>query len=872
MNRKLLLRGASALALTFACVHTLPALADAADAAPDQLDEIVVTGTYSRSLEAARDVKRNAEQVVDSVSAQDIGKFPNQNVAEALQLVTGITMTRSRSEGLDIAVRGLASNFQTTQLNGRSIAVNENVENGGVNGRQFRYDVLPSELVQRIDVVKSPTADMDEGAIGGNINVRTVRPFDLGTVVSGSVQASYSDLREKTDPSASAIVSWVNDDKSLGMLLSGSYMERSVRQDRQYSTGWEIKKAWAPLFGGNTWTPTRIRPTIEQEDRKRHTVASALQWQPDARWETNVDLMFSRLRNNYDEYGIDIYPGDSAAKPRAGSFTIKDGTMVKGTFDNVFTMASRETSGQRHDLYVAGLNQKFTSGDGWIVEADASYSKAHSISEGPISRTRLQTYLPLTMDFTRGYRQAYDLITSTDLNNPASYVGRRLEYRMQDSNDTDWGGRLDVTRELDMGPLASIQAGGEYRKRERDYFRRDVTVSTGIAGVAGDKFPASLFDSFPYDDFLSGFSGNFPRTWLVPDGKAFFDTYFSPSLLNAPLTAGDLANCFDVQERIWAGYVRFNLEGEVGSVPVSANLGGRLVDTRQISAGYATNGSKATPVRYVKDDTNFLPSLNLKADLTDDLVGRVSVARVLTRPNLGDIAPRLTVSNDAPTGSGGNPNLNPYLATQYDATLEWYFAKDGTLTGGVFFKKLDSYITAQNTQINVPGRGDIRVTTLTNGGEAEVRGFELAYQQVMSFLPAPFDGLGVQANYTHADVNTEFVTGVRTVRDMLPGLSKDSYNLVGFYELGPFGARVSYAWRSAYMGGFGNEVSSDTNVDDYGTLDASLSYAITDNVTVTLEGTNLTGAALYNYGNDETQAREIYYYGRRYTAGVRAKF
>ncbi|SNS84381.1 MULTISPECIES: TonB-dependent receptor [unclassified Azospirillum] len=871
MHRTFLLRSASALALCLACVPAMTAFADVAPAT-EEMEEIVVTGTYSRSLQAARDVKRNADKVVDSVSSEDIGKFPNQNVAEALQLVTGITMTRSRSEGLDIAVRGLASNFQTTQLNGRSIAVNENVENGGVNGRQFRFDVLPPELVSRIDVVKSPTADMNEGAIGGNIDVRTVRPFDLGTTVSGTVQGSYSDLREKTDPSASGIVSWVNDDKSLGLLLAGSYMKRSVRQDREYSTGFEIKKGWSSLFGGDTWTPTRIRPTIEQEDRKRYTVAGALQWQPDARWETNVDLLFSRLRNDYDEYGIDIYPGDSAAKPRPGSFTIKDGTLVKGTFDNVFTMASRETSGQRHDLYVAGLNQKFTSGDGWIVDMDVSYSKAHSISEDPISRTRLQTYLPLTMDFTRGYKNAYDLITSTDLNNPASYVGRRLEYRMQDSNDTDWGGRLDVTRELNMGPLASIQAGAEYRKRERDYFRRDITSNTGVANVPGASFSSDLFDSFPYSDFLSDYSGNFPRTWLVPDGKAFFAKYWNKALESTPLTAADKANSFNVQEEIWGGYARLNMETELGSIPVSANLGGRLVNTQQISAGHASNGTTATPVRYEKDYTKFLPSLNVKADLTDDLVGRFSVARVLTRPNLGDIAPRLTISNDAPTGSGGNPNLNPYLATQYDATLEWYFAKDAALTGGVFFKKLDSYITARNTQIDVPGRGDIRVTTLTNGGDAEVRGFELAYQQVMSFLPAPFDGLGVQANYTHADVKTEFVTGTRTVRDLLPGLSKDSYNLVGFYELGPFGARASYSWRSAYMSGFGNEVSSDTNVDDFGTLDASLSYAVTENITLTLEGTNLTGAAIYNYGNDKNQPREIYYYGRRYTAGVRAKF
>ncbi|MEE3622444.1 TonB-dependent receptor [Nitrospirillum sp. BR 11752] len=868
MSRSVLLRR-TAVPLIF-CLVPFIARADETPAAADQIQEVVVTG-YGHSLQTASEVKREADQVVDSVSAEDIGKFPNQNVAEALQLVTGITMTRSRSEGLDIAVRGFASNFQTTQLNGRSIAVNENVENGGVNGRQFRYDVLPSELVSRIDVQKSPTADMNEGAIGGNINVLTFHPFDLGTTASVNAQGSYSDLRDRIDPSVSGIASWVNANRDLGVLLAASYMERSVRQDREYSTGWQITKAWDPYFGGDTWTPTRIRPTIEQEDRRRYTVDGALQWQPNDHWETNVDVLFSRLKDNYDEYGIDFYPGDSAVKPAAGTFTVTDGTMVRGTFNNVFTMASRETSGQRHDLFVAGLNQKWTDGP-WTVDGDFSYSSAHSVTDDPIHRSRLQVYLPLTMDFTRGYEAAYDLVTPVNLNSPSSFVGRRLEYRDEDSKDYDWGGRLDVTRDLNVGPLSSLVLGGEYRERERDYFRRDLVSEAGVKGVAGGAFPSSLFESFPYSDFMSGFSGNFPRTWLVPNGRAFFANYFDNSLLNAPLTAADLANGFKVTEETLAGYGRLNMKTFLAGIPLTGNAGVRVVDTKQVSSGYATNGVTATPVRYEKNYTDLLPSMNLKADLTDDLVSRFSVARVLTRPNLGDIAPRLSISNDAPTGSGGNPNLSPYMATQYDATLEWYFRKDASLTGGVFYKQLDSYITAKNTQINIPGRGDIRITTLANGGNAEVRGFELAYQQVMTFLPAPFDGLGLQANFTHADVTTLFVTGTRTVRDQLPGLSNNSYNLVGFYDYGPFGARLSYSWRSAYMSGFGNEVSSDTNVDAYGTLDASLSYAVTDNITLTLEGTNLLGAALYNYGNTPTQAREIYYYGRRYTAGVRAKF
>ncbi len=200
-------------------------------------EDIVVTGSYARSLRAATDAKRTASYQVDSINSTDIGKFPTQNVAEALQLVTGVAITRPRGEGLNVSVRGLGPQFQNTLLNGSPVAVNEVIENGGAAGRQFRFEMLPAEFTSSIDVIKTPTSDMTEGALGGNINVKTFEPFDVGTRTTLNVRGTYTERTGKVKPNASLITSWVNNDDTFGILVGGQYWAKDVRNDRWYNAG-----------------------------------------------------------------------------------------------------------------------------------------------------------------------------------------------------------------------------------------------------------------------------------------------------------------------------------------------------------------------------------------------------------------------------------------------------------------------------------------------------------------------------------------------------------------------------------------------------------------------------------------------------------
>jgi TonB-dependent receptor len=847
---------------------TAPAAAEPADA----VDAVIIT-SYGKSLQAAAALKRSAEYGLDAVNAEDIGKFPTRNAAEALQLVTGVTIDRQRGAGLYVSVRGLGPQFQYTQLNGRSIAVNDLIENGGARGRQFRFEVLPAELISQIEVVKTPTADMDEGALGGNINIKTFKPFDLGKKAAFSVRETYNDVRKKADPSASGLVSWTNETKTLGLLASGLYDERHVRNDRLYMVGWNLDK-FKSVLGSGLYTPTRTRPTIETEHRKLYSGAISGQWKPNGDFQTDVDVLMTRLDVDFDEFGLDIYPDDTTfAVPTfvAGSQKVVGDTVVGGTINNVRWMGSRETSLNRHDLAIFGIKQAWTPGD-WTFNAEYGYSRARSYHPDgkATTRNRIAFFAPLTYDFSRGYTAIPQLTTPVDYTNPANYVGQAFDYTWKDSRDTDETFRLDGARVF-SGWFTKVAFGVEQHNLNRTYLRRD-WVLNDILNVPLTTLGSSFYQPMPYSGFLSGLSGNSPRTWVSPTSDAYYNKMFTPAVAAQPWSNADLRNSFIVDQKIHSAYVRGDFKFDLGGVPVSGNAGVRYAKTKQLASGTLTSGTTAVPVAYLKEYKNWLPSLNVKAELRDDLVARFAASRVVNRPNVTDSAPRISVSRDSPTASGGNPELDPFLADQYDASLEWYPAPTTAVTGAVFVKTMDNYITAQNTTIQVPGRGDVLLSSNVNGGDAKITGFEAAYNQSLNFLPAPFDGFGVQASVTLVDSKANYFAGNRQIKDDLVGLSKRSYNLVGYYEKGPISARLGWFWRSRYLSSIGSTTQAQSYIDAYGSLDGSLSYQITPQYAVTLEGSNLTDEIRYVYGKSKDQPMEIYHWGRTVSLTLRGKF
>lgn len=849
--------------------------ATGADAQPDGGD-IVVTGSYARSLAEATETKRRAAFGVDSINSTDIGKFPTQNVAEALQLVTGVAITRPRGEGLYVSVRGLGPQFQSTLLNGRTVAINDLIENGGANGRQFRFEVLPAEFVSQIDVVKTPTADMTEGALGGNIDVKTFHPLDVGTRTTVNLRSAYTTLADKVKANATALTSIKSRDGAFGVLLAGQYWEKAVRNDRFLNFGWNLDK-FASVLGPGFYTPTRTRPTVETENRKRVSGLLSLQWRPSPDLETTLDVLATRLDVAYDEFGIDIYPDDTSVAGHRpvlvpGSVKTDGDTVVAATINDVRFMASREYSLNRHDLLTVGLRQRWESGP-WRVSGDANWSYAHShhpsYRQGTV-RSRAVFFAPLTFDTSGGYKALPTLTTTRDLTDPANYVLYPFNIASKNSKDKDAYGRLDVGRDLG-GFVVRVAAGGEYHWRKRDYARRDFIVNPA-ANTPLTALGPGAYELLPYDDFLKGVWGATPRDWLVPVTGAYYDALFTDAVADGPLTPADLRASYVVKEKVAAAYVRADYAFQLGVVDVTGNLGVRYVHTDQVASGTLTIGTAPTPASFSKKFNDVLPSFNLRAELTPALVGRLAASRVLTRPNVTNSAPQITVSTDAPTASGGNPALKPFLATQFDGSLEWYFNRRGSLTGALFYKTLDDYITAQNINVDIPGRGTVLLSTQVNGGNAKVYGAEVAYNQVFTFLPAPFDGLGVQASYTHTSVRADYTAGARLIKDQLTGLSKNSYNLVGFYDRGPLSARLSYVWRDRYLSGVGSTTLAPSYVAPFGSLDGNLSVRVTRNLLASVEAINIAGARAYVYNDDKLRFGEIDYYGRTVLFGVRAEF
>ncbi|MCP8889656.1 TonB-dependent receptor [Sphingomonas faeni] len=855
-------------------VTTVPAVTATTDTAEPGPD-IVVTG-YASSLTGALAQKRKATNVIDVVKAEDIGKFPAQNIAEALQRVPGVSIVRDRGEGVFVRIRGLGANFQVVTLNDRSVAVNENVRDSGQSGRQFRFDTLPSELMSAVEVIKSPRASLDEGGIGGTINLRTFRPLDLKKpVLSLSATASSPRLADAVDPRLSGMVSWASPDGKFGALIAGVYDERTTRQDRVTGVAWADGKidtdGNGSLDSDTILVPTAIRPTLERENRDRIGINGAVQWKPDDRFELNVDGLWSRLNVDYDELTYSTDFSNTTGKAIVpGTAVIENGVLTAATVATS-TQIGRETSTLQYKNWLVGANAKWAA-NGWTLAADASLGRAYSNTPTPIYRTRLLGSVGnVSFDFGKVGDSLPDISFATaDLESPSTLPGRRVEYRVNDSLDRERAAKFDVTRELG-GVFGALQAGVKYQKRDRDYNRRDINFTSGIANK---KFDASYFDAFPVDDFLDGVDGTLPKSWLMPDPEPFLAAATGKeALLAAPLSRGDLRNSYKIGEEIVAGYGMADFSLPLGSVTVRGDVGVRYAHTRQTSSGHADNGTVATPVSFERSYDNALPALNLVAELTPKLQMHVAASKVITRPSLADLAPRLTINSNPTvlTAVGGNPELKPFEAWQYDGTLEWYFAPGSALIAAAFYKDITTFVFQQTGNFVLDGQ-TYRLTAPQNGGDAYVAGVEIAYQQLFKMLPAPFDGLGAQANYTHTTSGGTYALATGgTFRDALVDVAKDSFNLTAFYEKNRVGARVSYSWRGDVLRDVGGAGLAANNDSAFGSLDFDMSYKVTPNVTFVVQGINVAGGVQWQYVRDN-QFAGYTDYGRTFMAGVRAKF
>jgi TonB-dependent receptor len=890
-RRALLISAASAMTLLAAA----PALAQTAAPQDDQtVDEVVVTG-QRQAAQSAQQIKKNNDLVVDSIVAEDVGKLPDNNVADALARVTGIQVRRDSGEANSVLIRGLPN--LVTLLNGREVFT--------TTGRYIALADVPANMLQRVDVYKSAAADQIEGGIAGAIDIRTRRPFDFsGAQFNAFGHAAYSDKAKKWNPDFGATASnrWETNAGEFGALIGVSFVERDYHEERAFNvrsddhTG-SFSPAH-PLPAGVTSIngPFVMGYIPIAGDRKRQAANFALQWRPDDTSELYFEGFVTDYKNVFE---LDFLVGLPWLGDGNLSATVFPGTNQLKTLTNhnVFTIMSTQANDQH-----SNTNQ--FSGGGYKEWGDVKVSTDLSVTnsffkyENPIMDA--STIVPLVRVDTsaNGTAQLNYNSPGYDIKNPAAYNIENWfdNYGKQTGASVDWRADVVYTAPSDEF-IREISAGVRYADRSAEsnqsyggaaypFTHTPVSSLPGLNGVSekmasgGPDYITTQWYTPSASYLLNNTDKVRAQTALLYDRNVTSAAEFA--LRNDPVTGKrriDPGMYFSDVEKTYAGYVQSKIGGDLGGVPWSGVVGLRLVRTEQTLGGNNVDTASPilvyTPTEKKNSSVDLLPSANLRFNLRPDLVARVSLGRTVTRPDFAQLNPGVSLSTVASnttflSGSGGNPALKPVTSDSLDTSLEWYFSADGFLTAAYFHRNIDGYVETTSANEVINGTTYI-MTRPSNSGKDKLDGVELGYQQFYDFLPGLLNGLGLQANATFMEGSMKnAVTGVKTE---FRGLSKFSYNLAVLYEKGPISGRVAYNWRKHFLDTPNFENSGfDLIADDTAQMDASLSYKVGDKLTFTLEGVNLLDTEFKDYFTDKhLYPRDTRRYDRQILVGFRWK-
>ncbi|MBD9367679.1 TonB-dependent receptor [Xanthomonas sp. XNM01] len=948
----------SAIAVSIAALLSAPAFAqDTASgsaASAVDLDRVQVTGTRG-SLTKAQIIKETSDQIVDSIVAEDIGKLPDNNVAEALQRITGVQITRNKGEGSDIMVRGLTQ--VRSELNGRDIFTAN-------AGRALSWEDVPAELLGGVDVYKNPNAELIEGGLGGLVNLRTRMPFDqAGQKITGSFTVNRWDLRGSEQPSASFLFSdrWQTGAGEFGLLFNIAHQETQYREDR-INFGSYLAFDDVPGYEGrNVVVPSEVGMYSHFGDRERDGQYVALQWKPN----DDVEVYATALRSDYKfrnrEYSVrtgnlnnnadDLvnWSGNgwgfvSPSIPGYAAFTDPfgfdaNGEFQYGTFNNalVTTTSRMDWRNSVTSDYAIGL--KWQVNERLHVSTDLQYIDATTegvnywvdLLAGQVDPDDWRGWNglfgvpPVRVDTRGGYPSVTVLDPSTGqpipgyMSDIANYSGWYSHLDKRDNNDGDqfaWRAdlRLDFT---DSDILRDLRVGVRMTDREA------ITRSSGwnwqkIAPAGSDNawgsfaaapfagYPDACYRLFPFSDHFRGKSG-LPTGYVACDEMVADYENTVRMFGHDPIDYRASSDIRRYTEDTYAAYAMLRFGSDAGRFPWDANAGVRVVRTETTVNGWERNADvpslSLSEVSVKHAYTDVLPSVNFRMFLTPQLQWRFAASRAMSRPDFDYLDPYIHLNNtffDFNTGGKsyamrGNPELEPMYADQFDTSLEWYFGQGSMLYGTAFYKKVDGfyyYDTVSNQQYwdpdyvvrddqgNQIAQGALRpfeLQTRTNGDDGKIKGLEVGYRQFFSFLPAPFDGLGFEANYTYVDSSAPAPDAMSTdgieIRQLpLEGLSKNSYNAVVFYEKGRVSFRAAYNWRDTWL-----VTTRPPNAghvpqyhDETGQLDASIRFNLSDVWSISLDGTNLLDETRFDYYGTTSRPNGWYMNDRRYGLSIRA--
>lgn len=867
-----ILAAAAWAACTSAALAQQPPAAPAAEPAPEQ---VVVTGLRN-SLVKAQDIKRNAEQVVDSIVADDIGKLPDANVAEALQRVSGVQISRNRGEGDRVQVRGLSQT--QTLLNGRVIFT-------AGKERGLSFQDIPAELLAGADVYKTPTADQIDGGIGGLIDLRTRRPFDFaGAKVAGTVKATHADLVDKTNGEGSLLLSnrWKLDGGGeFGALLSVSTQRRDYRADTQ-----EMDAPALLADGSDVFAPTGEWLSYEFGQRERTAASAALQYRPGDGSQYTLDLNHSRLKTRTDVWGFYGSPfwanwsaetNQGALWPNGAVTVDEQGRFQQGTFWGASMNTSSYVADEDTTIDQVALAGRWVLGD-WRVGSELSHTGSEF--DRFYQEVRLGTWgdsPAFSYDMTTGVPSGMPVGAALD--DPGHYwADKALYFRLHNTGQENaW--RLDGERHFDDGFVSRVRTGVRLSDRRASSAEINTidNIWTASDTPIGGAVPA-LYEQvalLPQSDLLQrAGSGSFPTQWL---GVTNFDWLRDAGTVRSAFGLGvpgfDPAQTFRYRERSAAVYGTADFETTLGGRPLSGNIGLRVVSTNDERRYQALVDGTPTPTSLSNHELDVLPALNLRWALGDKLLARLALSKVVTRPNFDQLTPSLSLNVNDRTGYQGNPALGALTAQQLDTTLEYYLSKSDHVYGAAFYKRVDGFIQSAVSQVDIGGT-TYTLSTPVNGRDGTIGGLELGYQGFFSSLPGWLSGLGLQANYTYVDSSAPGPIDGKAAP--LQGLSRNSFNIVGLYDMEAFSFRLAYNWRDKHTTGTaryfpandGSTALTPVTMKSYGMLDAYLSYALTPQVKLAIEANNLTGTVRRTtYGVDDL-ARGTYADDRRYALSL----
>lgn len=954
-----------------------PAAADATQ------EDIVVTG-YRASIEESLAQKREANAFVDVITAEDIGKFPDKNVADALQRVPGVIITRDGGEGSRVSIRGLQPGLTQTLLNGNFIAGADS----GQPQRSFNYVMLPANFIASTEVYKSPEARLEEGGVGGTIILNTRRPLD---VKSGSgfisVEGVYADTTEKFEPQIGAQYSWKNADETVGLLVGGVWQKRSNRELRSNTGPWrwwsdrtngEINTPATDVNGnpyanddaisywpgqGQTmtdgthysgyWAPQNVSIEAFDQDRERLGIQATAQVKPFEeltitgnyfRFEYSSDFVANRI--SVPEWGYGqfwngvsfdksntIFQSASFALPAPGTGCLvqtptnprvctmetpwltgtysrekqvsntyeAEGKFESGHFSALLKIGETRAEGGPSTRFSVAIKPRLTTQSG--ADVNGSALSAWDISDGRVNFE----FSPNVLENLKAGIAGVD-IGSTGSGFDNSEISQRYV-------------QFDMTRSFDESFINSIQLGGKFRNLQierqtgrNDWYADPATKLRYQDTPAGAVARPEFFYDEEIGNRIGGFNTNImPGIDLVRYYEYLNETYGDSVRVPEP------NNLYRINEKVWAGYAQVNFgsggfRGNIGLRVAKTEQSGNTSDRLQYLDDYCVDGpggpfdpnrpvgadgnctvrplserERIINVRVNEDRnyTDWLPSFNASYEVTPNLIVRGAVAKVVSRPALSDLggARSLTYRSAAYafdrnqfgefegwSGSGGNSQLNPFSAWQYDIGLEWYF-KPGSVVGGTLFRKdVSDFVVPLVLDVTRVVAGESVLiqpfSTVANGSNARSQGIELYAQHTLPF------GLGAQVNFTYNDTSVANVSldGESVGSSPLVGSSKTQINASVFYENEKLLARVSYNRRGEVVGGLSSGLNEYTA--PYQQFDINLSYAFTEKLNLTASVINLTKEEEWRHLGNDTDARFTYrnYFGRRAYVGLTYNF